>query len=93
MVTLAQVNINKFKILLKENKCCFKTLIDKNILMASYRWTPTSANELKVAEEALLEHANVKSEGFYVDVGKVNGENCRIWTRKFGKHDDEKVIT
>jgi len=55
------------------------------------RWTPTSANELKDAEEALLEHANVKSEGFYVDVGKVNGENCRIWTRKFGKNDAEKV--
>merc|ERR1711976_443228 len=55
------------------------------------RWTPTSAVEAKQAEEALLDQANVKSEGFYVEVGTVNGETCRIWTRKFGDEVPGKV--
>lgn len=48
------------------------------------RWTPTSAGEAKVAEEKLLEHCKVDSKGFYVDVGPINGQDCRIWTREFG---------
>jgi hypothetical protein len=30
-----------------------------------------------------LNCTGLESEGFYVDAGKVNGDQCYIWTRKF----------
>jgi len=56
------------------------------------RWSPTSAAELKQAEEKLLEWCEAESRGYYVDAGEVNGQNCRIWTREFGDAGrDERV--
>merc|ERR1712012_833242 len=56
------------------------------------RWSPTSAAELKQAEEKLLEFSEAESRGYYVDAGEVNGQNCRIWTREFGDAGtDERV--
>jgi len=48
------------------------------------RWTPTSPVEVKEAEENILQFVQTSSEGFYVNIGMVNGTECRIWTRKFG---------
>ena len=47
------------------------------------RWTPTSPGELEQAEHRLLAFSNTDSTGFYVSAGKVNGEDCWIWTRRF----------
>jgi len=55
------------------------------------RWTPTSPYELKEAEEKLLQFVKTESKGFYVNIGTVNGEECRIWTRKFGPEKSVKV--
>ena len=55
------------------------------------RWTPTSAKEVRDAEEALLVKADLQSEGFYVSAGEVGGQECRIWTRKFGEETPGKV--
>ena len=52
------------------------------------RWTPTSAREVKEAEERLLAHCQIQSQGFYVNVGKVGGRECRVWTRRFGQPED-----
>ena len=50
------------------------------------RWTPTSPQELEVAEQNLLAFSTMKSTGFYVSAGEVNGEECRIWTRNSVVH-------
>ena len=55
------------------------------------RWTPTSPYKLKEAEEKLLQFVKTESKGFYVNIGTVNGEECRIWTRKFGPEKSVKV--
>lgn len=55
------------------------------------RWTPTSAQEVRDAEEALLDAAGLQSEGFYVSAGEVGGKECRIWTRRFGEETPGKV--
>jgi len=55
------------------------------------RWTPTSPQKVKEAEENLLQYVKTKSEGFYVNIGTVNGESCRIWTRKFGPDGSVEV--
>ena len=55
------------------------------------RWTPTSPYKLKEAEEKLLHYVKTESRGFYVNIGTVNGEECRIWTRKFGPEKSVKV--
>jgi len=55
------------------------------------RWTPTSAKEAQQAEEALLSHSKAKSTGFYVNAGSVNGQEVRIWTRKFGENTPGRV--
>jgi len=49
-------------------------------------WVPTSSEKLREAEEKFLSYVNTKSEGFYVNIGPVieGGQDCRIWTRKFG---------
>lgn len=49
-------------------------------------WVPTSSDKLREAEERFLSYITTKSEGFYVNVGPVRegGEDCRIWTRRFG---------
>lgn len=47
------------------------------------KWVPSSPKLLKESEEALLSYVKTPSEGFYVDVGTINGQPCRIWTRKF----------
>merc|ERR1719195_2129435 len=52
------------------------------------RWTPTSAKEVKEAEEQLMAHCQAQSQGFYVNVGKVGGRECRVWTRRFGQPED-----
>ena len=56
------------------------------------RWTPTSAKKLQEAEENLLEYVETPSEGFYVNIGKVNDEECKIWTRIFSHRNDYKSI-
>ena len=55
------------------------------------RWSPTSAQEVRDAEEALLARAELQSEGFYVSAGEVGGQECRIWTRRFGELSPDKV--
>ena len=55
------------------------------------RWTPTSPQKVKEAEENLLKYVKNESEGFYVNIGTVNGEECRIWTRKFGLDESGRV--
>merc|ERR1711892_1325839 len=59
------------------------------------RWIPTSSLKLKDAEEKFIDYVKVPSEGFYVNVGKITGEDeCKIWTRKFqnpGMEDESKV--
>merc|ERR1711983_96233 len=47
------------------------------------KWVPSSAKELKQAEENILNYVKTPSEGFYVNVGKINNKDCYIWTRKF----------
>ena len=47
------------------------------------RWTPSGPRELRDSEESLLKYIKTPSEGFYVNIGKVNGSFCRIWTRRF----------
>ena len=50
------------------------------------RWVPTSSIKLKQAEQAFVDFIGVPSEGFYVNIGTVNGHSeCRIWTRRFHK--------
>lgn len=49
------------------------------------RWSPTSPQQLAQAEEKLLKYVNTPSQGFYVNLGEVNGEECRVWTRRFVK--------
>ena len=55
------------------------------------RWTPTSPQKVKEAEENLLKYVKTESEGFYVNIGTVNGEECRIWTRRFGLEESGRV--
>lgn len=52
------------------------------------RWVPSSAQELKNAEETLLSFVDTKSEGWYVEVEVDGAEKCRIWTRKFASNQD-----
>jgi len=47
------------------------------------RWSPTSPIELAEAEEEMLGYVQTHSEGYYVNLGKVNGDECRVWTRRF----------
>ena len=54
------------------------------------RWTPTSPQKLQEAEENIIEYVETQSEGFYVNIGEVNGQECNIWTRKFSHRNDSK---
>ena len=47
------------------------------------RWTSSSPAQLKTAEENILTYQKTPSEGFYVNVGNVNGSPCKIWTRVY----------
>ncbi len=47
------------------------------------RWVPSSPQELRDAEESVLKYVKSPSEGFYVNVGKINDVECYVWTRKF----------
>jgi abhydrolase domain-containing protein 4 len=55
-----------------------------NWLPSWMSWTPTSQQKVREAEENLMQYVETESIGFYVNIGTVNGEECRIWTRKFG---------
>jgi len=55
------------------------------------KWAPTSPEQLKEAEEELLRFVKTESTGFYVNIGTVNGEECRIWTRRFGPVGSRKI--
>ena len=47
------------------------------------RWTPSDPAKLQAAEEELVRFMKTPSDGFYVNVGDVNGSPCRLWTRVF----------
>ena len=47
------------------------------------RWTPSDPARLQSAEEELVSFMKTPSDGFYVNVGDVNGSPCRLWTRVF----------
>merc|ERR1712106_220940 len=52
-------------------------------------WSPTSHQKVREAEENLLEYVETESVGFFVNIGLVNGDKCRVWTRKFGSGGSE----
>ena len=45
------------------------------------RWTKSSPQQLKDAEEEFLKYLKTPSEGFHVNIGDINGSPCKIWTR------------
>jgi len=47
------------------------------------RWTPSSSLMLQEAEQNIVKFLQTPSEGFYVNIGLVNGSPCKIWTRMF----------
>ena len=47
------------------------------------RWTPSDPLRLQSAEEDLIKYLKTPSDGFYVNVGDINGSPCRLWTRVF----------
>ena len=47
------------------------------------RWTPSDPLRLQSAEEDLIKYLKTPSDGFYVNVGAINGSPCRLWTRVF----------
>ena len=52
------------------------------------KWVRTSPAKLRDAEEEFIARCDTPSRGWYVDIGTViNGNPCRIWTRKFGGGD------
>ena len=52
------------------------------------KWVRTSPTKLRDAEEEFISRCDTTSKGWYVDIGTViNGNPCRIWTRKFGGGD------
>ena len=58
------------------------------------KWVRSSPSKLRDAEEEFIGHCDTPSRGWYVDVGTViNGNPCRVWTRKFGsaKSNKDKV--
>ena len=58
-------------------------------LPAWMSWTPTSQQKVREAEKNLLEYVETESVGFFVNIGKVNGEECRVWTKRFGSGGSE----
>jgi hypothetical protein len=58
-------------------------------LPAWMSWTPSSQQKLREAEKNLLESVETESVGFFVNIGMVNGQECRVWTRRFGSGGSE----
>merc|ERR1719500_1424339 len=47
-------------------------------------WSPSSQDEVRQAERNILKYVHTSSQGFFVNIGLVGGERCRVWTRMFG---------
>jgi len=56
------------------------------------KWVRSSPSKLRDAEEKFISYCDTPSRGWYVDIGDViNGNPCRVWTRKFGAKDPSKA--
>lgn len=55
------------------------------------KWTPTSAKSIKESEEEFLKHLKTPSEGFYVNIGDVNGSPCKIWTKVYSTNSADPL--
>jgi len=53
-------------------------------IMSWLRWTPSTLEKVREAEKNILDYVETSSVGFFVNIGLVRGEECRVWTRKFG---------
>ena len=56
------------------------------------RWTPSDPMRLQAAEEELVSFMRTPSDGFYVNVGDVNGSPCRLWTRVFSASNTDPSL-
>ena len=56
-----------------------------------FSWNPTSPRQVRQAERKILEYVDTQSLGFYVKIQLPDGQECRIWTRRFGSDIQGKV--
>lgn len=54
------------------------------------QWSPSSPQDLKIAEEELLSSVKNKSKGKYVEVLLDERTNCKVWTRIFNPGIEDK---
>ena len=53
-------------------------------IMSWLSWSPSTLEKVREAERNILDYVETDSVGFFVNIGLVRGEECRVWTRKFG---------
>lgn len=56
-----------------------------------FKWSPSSPEDLKKAEEDFLSYVKTKSEGKYIEVNLDENTKCRIWTRIYNSTAENNV--
>ena len=51
------------------------------------KWTPTSSKSIQETEELFLKDLKTPCQGFYVNIGDVQGSPCKIWTRVYNNNN------